>query len=116
MLLFITVPGYFESHSQRVSIHLMLLFIKTHLKISIYVLSCFNTSHVTLYLRAYHGVFPRISVSIHLMLLFIMRLRTPFAIDIRVSIHLMLLFIYSCLVTYLLSMFVSIHLMLLFIV
>mgnify|MGYP000012059015 FL=1 len=78
---------------KRVSIHLMLLFIKT---------GGINDGKI-------------ITVSIHLMLLFIEALLKISGLHIAVSIHLMLLFIFCCWFLWLHIKFVSIHLMLLFI-
>ena len=56
-------------------------------------LLCFNTSHVTLYPFLVFVIREFISVSIHLMLLFIARRNDRRTVGYWVSIHLMLLFI-----------------------
>ena len=92
MLLFIRQPGFSPGLSFHVSIHLMLLFIcmayrltgqKTCFNtshVTLYqintksqdaLLKCFNTSHVTLYQKRVRTCKKLVSVSIHLMLLFI---------------------------------------------
>ena len=86
-------PDFYGSRENRVSIHLMLLFIASYsasrnLPIPFQYISCyslsknsllmqvwrklrFNTSHVTLYRKTYFACRCRLLVSIHLMLLFI---------------------------------------------
>ena len=119
-----------------VSIHLMLLFISESVRgisalmkfqyISCYSLSedgqvtmelqqCFNTSHVTLYRREWQKCLGIDAVSIHLMLLFIVKNTKIPVLYIFVSIHLMLLFISYSQNNKTHCKWVSIHLMLLFI-
>ena len=98
MLLFIHRTESLWRWLYRVSIHLMLLFIWKRLLLHFLQIR-FNTSHVTLYQTWSGWKRDSISVSIHLMLLFI---RTPgdqCVSDKCVSIHLMLLFISGILCT-----------------
>ena len=115
MLLFICAPMHGKYRRNPVSIHLMLLFIGTnsgvaslyctgfntshvvvyHSKtgVRVYHLYCFNTSHVVVYPFKLDLGIPPYRVSIHLMLLFILRGRKFKRTWRCVSIHLMLLFI-----------------------
>ena len=120
----------------RISIHLMLLFImfrhwwlRIHCRfqyISCYCLSHFCTGnrfavllfqYISCYClsRSYHLLFYSISISIHLMLLFIMQVFFDVRITCLISIHLMLLFISTCSLVTVPPPLISIHLMLLFI-
>ena len=97
-----------------ISIHLMLLFIDKD-SLPFQKKEHFNTSHVTVYLSIFSMASSSDVISIHLMLLFIIHVKTKSIDKFRISIHLMLLFIVSfcyCRCSYLV---ISIHLMLLFI-
>ena len=97
-----------------VSIHLMLLFIPVT-QIQQPIISSFNTSHVTLYQIKEIKIIIKYTVSIHLMLLFIMHRHILEVDHSSVSIHLMLLFIRNGRNRGQVLYHVSIHLMLLFI-
>ena len=71
----------------------MLLFIRDSAEINENVKPRFNTSHVVIYLKFQQRDALHKFVSIHLMLLFIVKNRHKKAWRILVSIHLMLLFI-----------------------
>ena len=82
----------------------------------VWMIVCFNTSHVTLYQHPSGSMTMARYVSIHLMLLFIGRRISDSDRSRKVSIHLMLLFIDNWQIEWILLSYVSIHLMLLFIV
>ena len=65
-----------------------------------YQLRNFNTSHVTVYHRNNSYIHQLNSISIHLMLLFIIDIMHKYYAHIYISIHLMLLFICSVFACY----------------
>ena len=72
----LSLIGVHFQRGHRISIHLMLLFIKM-IRLERANVMHFNTSHVTVYQKALFGISQPSNISIHLMLLFIFLIRTP---------------------------------------